>query len=119
MELERLYEMADEYTEFSCKPKNPKYKVGTIIDEDKSVRWNKEEIERLNYIHIEEVKELNRKKNLLLANVENAIKEYIIEETKVSNKKAEKIYRYIYEEYHSYGINNCISHLDNLLDIFR
>ena len=56
MDIKRLYEMASEYTEFSCKPKNPKYKVGTIIDEDKSVRWNREEIERLNDIHTEEVK---------------------------------------------------------------
>lgn len=119
MDIERLYEMASEYTEFSCKPKNPKYKVGTIFDEDKSVRWNREEIERLNGIHTEEVKELNRKKNLLLANVEDAIEKYIIEETKVSKKRAEKIYRYLYEEYHSYGIRECICHLDDLLEIFR
>lgn len=119
MDIERLYEMASEYTEFSCKPKNPKYKVGTIIDEDKSVRWNREEIERLNDIHTEEVKELNRKKNLLLANIEDAIEKYIIEETKVSKKRAEKIYKYLYEEYHSYGIRECICHLDDLLEIFR
>ena len=119
MDIKRLYEMASEYTEFSCKPKNPKYKVGTIIDEDKSVRWNREEIERLNDIHTEEVKKLNRKKNLLLANIEDAIEKYIIEETKVSKKRAEKIYKYLYEEYHSYGIRECIRHLDDLLEIFR
>lgn len=119
MDIERLYEMVDEYTKFSCKPKNPRYKVGTIIDEDKSVRWNREEIDRLNDIHTEEVEELNRKKNLLFLNLKNAAEKYIIEETNVSKKRAEKIFEYIYEEYHSYGIKECFNHLDNLLEIFR
>lgn len=119
MDMEKLYEMADEYTNFSCKPKNPKYKIGSVIDEEKSVRWNREEIERLNNIHIEEAEELNRKKTLLRINFENAVIDYIISETKVSKDKAEKIYNYIYTEYHSYSIRECLYHLDDLLELFK
>lgn len=44
MTIEALYNMAEQYTNFSCKPKSNKYKVGTIFDEDMSVKWNREEL---------------------------------------------------------------------------
>lgn len=34
MTIEALYNMAEQYTNFSCKPKSNKYKVGTVLDED-------------------------------------------------------------------------------------
>lgn len=119
MDLSVLYDMADEYTRFSCKPKSLKYKVGTIFDEEKSVKWNKEEVERLNKKHEDEVKELNREKNLLYVNLVNSIKKYIISETKVSEARADKIYNYLYAEYHSYGLRECLCHLDDLLELFQ
>ena len=119
MGLEKLFEMADEYIGFSCKPKSPKYKAGHVFDEDKSVKWNKEQFEKLNKKHDDEVKDLNRQKNLLYTSLVEAIKEYIISETKVSKKKAEKIYDYLYEEYHAYGLMESLRHLDRLLDLFR
>ena len=76
--LEKLYDMADKYIHFSCKPSSQKYKVGTVFDEDKSVKWNREEVERLNKKHEDEVKELNRKKSALYNDLVNSIQEYII-----------------------------------------
>lgn len=66
MDFDRLCDMANEYTNFSCKPKNRKCKICEVFDDDRSVRWNREEVERRNKLHEEEVKELNRKKNELL-----------------------------------------------------
>lgn len=116
--IETLYEMAEQYIEFSCKPKSCKYKVGTILDEDKSVKWNKEEVERLNTIYEAEVRELNKRKNQLYIELVNAIQEYIIQETKVNTKQAGKIYNYLYNEHHAYGLNGVLDHLDDLLDLF-
>lgn len=116
--IETLYEMSEQYTKFSCKPQSRKYKLGTIFDEDKSVKWNKAEVERLNKIHDDEVKELNRRKNELYINLVNAIKMYIIQETNVSEKQAEKIYNYLCNEYHAYSWRECLDHLDDLLDLF-
>lgn len=119
MDLENLYDMAEEYINFSCRPKSPKYKIGHVINEDKSVKWNREEVERLNKKHKDEVKELNRQKNLLYTNLVNSIEEYIISETNVDKAKAEKIYNYLYMEYHSYGLRELLSHLDDLLELFK
>lgn len=118
MTIETLYNMAEQYTKFSCKPKSNKYKIGTVLDEDKSVKWNREEVERLNKIHDDEVKELNRHKNELYVGLVKAIKMYIIQETNVSEKQADKIYNYLCNTYHSYGLRECLTQLDDLLDLF-
>ena len=116
--IETLYEMAEQYTKFSCKPKSRKYKFGTIFDEDKSVKWNKAEVERLNKIHDDEAKELNKRKSELYISLVGAIKMYIIQKTNVSEKQAEKIYNYLCNEYHAYSWRECLDHLDDLLDLF-
>ena len=116
--IETLYEMAEQYTNFSCKPKSSKYKIGTVLDEDMSVKWNREEVERLNKIHDDEVKELNRQKNELYINLRRTIDTYIIQEIGVDEKRADKIFDYLCNEYHSYGFREVLSHLDDLLDLF-
>ena len=55
--FESLQRMMDEVNHLSCKP-GPEFKkvaVGTILDEDKSVRWNREEVERIREEYTEEV----------------------------------------------------------------
>jgi hypothetical protein len=43
---------------------------------------------------------------------------YIIQETCVSEKKAEQIYNYAYDMWHSYGLSECLANLDDLLVLF-
>ena len=119
MEMNKLYLMAEEYEKFSCKSKLRKYKVGEVIDEEKSVRWNREEVERLNKLHEDEVKALNTKKNLLYTTLIKAIKEYIMKNTDVSEPQATKIWEYLYSHYHAYGIEECLANLNELLLLFR
>ena len=119
--MDDLYDKAREYSEFSCKPeaKFKRYNRGHIFDEEKSVRWNREEVERKNNEFEEEVKELNRKKNALGVELEKLIIKYIVQETDVTEERAKKIYRYLYGEYHSYGMMECLTHLDDLLEVFQ
>lgn len=46
-----------------CKPEGRKYPPDYIFDEEKSVKWNREEVNRQNQEREEKVKELQRVKN--------------------------------------------------------
>lgn len=116
--IDKLIFLSNNYSDFSCKPTYKKYKEGTIFDEDKSVKWNREEVAKRNLLYNDEVKNLNRQKNQMYTELINLIKRYITQETKVSDKQATKIWNYVYEEYHSYGLTECINHLDDLLELF-
>ena len=118
MQLYELTDKATEYLEFSCKPSFSKYREGYVIDEDKSVKWNREEVEKHNIRYQEEVKRLNNEKNKLYTELVSTIKEYIIEETNVKKTRAEKIYNYLYEE-HSGNILEMLDYIDDLLDLFK
>lgn len=118
IELEELYAMANEYKNFSCKPKTSKVKADFVFDENLSVKWNRAEAERQNKQHEEEVKDLNTKKNQLFIDFKQAVKRYIIQETCVNEKKADKIYNYLYNKYHAYGFEECLANLDELLELF-
>lgn len=117
--LENLYDKAYKYENFSCKPAYcRKYKIGTIFDEEKSVKWNREEVERKNFEFENAVKQLNREKNLLYTELISMINSYITVETGVSVERSEKIWNYLYSNYHAYGLAECLNHLDELLELF-
>lgn len=118
MTLEQLYDMAEIYTKFSCKPSLRKYRIGDVIDEDKSVKWNREEVDRRNVAYAEELNNLNKQKNALLNEWVAAVKTYIMEEAKVKQTKADKIYNYLYTQYHAWGLSEVLDHLDELLELF-
>ena len=106
-----------EWDEFSCKPNTPKYKEGHIFDEDKSVKWNRKEVKRLNDCHNEEAKILSTTKNKLYEDFKNTFLEYIIQETGVLKTKALKIYDYLYNN--SYNLYDALNKTEELLDLFR
>ena len=117
MELQKLYDMANEYCNFSCTPSNKKYKAGEIIDEEKSVRWNREEVERRNNLRIEEVKRLGLERQLLFKNFNESVRQYIVERAGVSSDNAERIYNYV----HNLGdsLKDMLDLLDELLYLFN
>ena len=123
MTIEELNKMEAKYRCFSCKPSFQKYRIGTIFDEEKSVRWNREEVERRNLLHEEEVKRLNNEKNKLREELISEIKKYIIEQiganTKNVNLKANKIYNYLYSKYYAFGFNEIINKMDDLLELIK
>lgn len=77
VKIDELIYLSNQYTDFSCKPSYKKYKEGTIFDEEKSVRWNREEVDRKNNLRQEEVKRLNREKNQMYEKLVNLIYQYI------------------------------------------
>ena len=80
-----------------------KVRKGEIIDEDKSVRWNREEAARLNEAYTKEVKRLNRERSLDYSKVINRIIRLIAEDADITEEKAEILWDFIYVRHHSYG----------------
>lgn len=121
-----MYNWSDIVTEWNtvmnmrCKPKDlQKYKEGTVIDEEKSVRWNREEVERRNAAYAEEVATLNTKRNKARDTLYEKIYVYIMDEvgSKCTREKAKAIWDLAYENGHSYGINECKIYMDELIDL--
>lgn len=80
-----------------------------IIDEDESVKWNKEEVQRLRRAFENKVEELNRYKNLICSAFEGRIIEILANDNSVSVEESQRIWSYAYSEGHSCGIRNVIS----------
>lgn len=101
-----------------CKPNWERPKEGTIFDEDKSVKWNKEEVIRLREKYDTEVRELNTKKNKERDNIEKEIYRIIKSEIKgITIEDAEHIYQYAFSEKHAYGYNDVINFVEELIDL--
>ena len=88
----------DEFLEeYSCKPdreKFPHYVKNEVIDEDKSVKWNREEVERRNLAFDEEVKRLNRQKNTISQVYEEVIVKVLSKESKVTTSEGKVIWQH-------------------------
>lgn len=59
-----LVKLHESWANMSCKPDFKKLNTNHIEDENMSVKWNREYVEKQNIKYEEAVKELNRKKNL-------------------------------------------------------
>lgn len=98
----------------------PKYlNENTVIDEDKSVKWNREEVVRLN----KEMKikvDNNRQQRI---DMENKQRDDIIRAyanySGYNEDKVGTIYNYAYSESHSSGMYEVIQTLDSLIDLFQ
>lgn len=91
---------------YSFKPDREEFpypKVGTVLDEDKSVKWNREEVERLRAVYEAEVK--NRQKEFYdnVNALEERARELLAKEYHFSKKETEIIWAKAYENGHSCG----------------
>lgn len=100
--------LAEEYRKastMSCLPSEQfrKVKVGDVLDEEKSVRWNREEVERLRNEYEEEVKRLNREKNAAINDIVTRIVTLIAEDTNLPEEKARRLWNFVHAKYHAFG----------------
>ena len=110
------------YKNFSCKPDEkefPKYNRGDIIDEDKSVKWNREEIERRINVRAEEVKRLQTLRNKLDNLYDKTMKKALAKKYKISVKEAGIIWAKAYEDGHSFGIRCVYDTFSELADMYE
>jgi len=96
-ELIKIHEKWEKATNMSCKPAFSKVKENHVFDEDKSVKWNREQVIRNNERYEQEVQRLNTQKNKARDAVYEDIYSYIQKQVghHLSKEKAVQIWNYI------------------------
>ena len=116
---DRLKDAYNAYANFSSTPGKDfrTYREGYIFDEDKSVKWNREEVVRRNEAYKNERHRLMEERENLRKTFEDYALDYIIENSKITNRqKAMKLWEYISNKYDSF---KRVDELDDLLDILE
>lgn len=128
MAISKLF---DEAFAISCVPdptKFKKYRENAVIDEDKSVKWNREEIVRRNKVYADEASRLNTIRNHAVHDVEQLVKDLIIDELKYISKgmsdawyknAANEIYSRAYTEGHHTSMYEVITYVTEYLDLIE
>ena len=107
---------------FSCKPDKkefPKYNPGDIIDEEKSVKWNREEVERRMTARAEEGKRLRALYNELNGLYEEAMIKALAKEYKISEKEVGIIWAKAYEDDHPFGMMSVYDKFCELAEMYE
>lgn len=118
--LERGYEKV--CLKFSCKPDRKIYpypKKGAILDEEKSVKWNKEEVERQRLAFENRCDKLKVWKNEILEQYEERIIELLAEYNKISNKESEIIWRFVCEKESCDYISEVVSTCKSIIMLYE
>lgn len=106
---------------FSCKPDPQIYsrpKIGTIIDEDQSVRWNREEVERLRNTYENRVKELNQYKNTIMNTYKKHIIKLLAKENGITIDESVIIWTYAWRESHDEGMKSVVYTFNEIVDLY-
>ena len=104
------------WTDFSCKPTRTKLPETHVFDEEKSVRWNREQVKEHNEAVDKEVIRLNQRKNELhdtfvrhiAVNIQSVLR------GKISYQKAVAIYEYAYKKSDKY-FKSIISEINSIV----
>lgn len=94
-----------------------KVKPDHIFDEDRSVRWNREEAIRVNTEYDAKCKILRADQDATISYVTDRIKKYIALNVGCSFQRAELIWNFVYSNYHS-NIFELFEKLEDLEELF-
>ena len=108
----------DEYNNSDPYPSAAYYREGHIFDADKSVNWNKNEVQRRNIDLKSERNEWQKKQAELQKAMADDLVDAIIYEYHFTETQARKIYAYVYQEYHSHA-SDVFNKLDDVCDFIK
>lgn len=121
-DCDKLVSLSDGFWRtFSCKPDRKEYpypKTGDILDEDKSVKWNREEVARLRQAYLNRVDELNRCKNAISNAFDDRIVVLLAKDYGFSKEESRKIWNFAYEQEHSGGTSSVVSTYTDFADVY-
>lgn len=94
---------------------------GHTFDENKSVKWNSEEVTKNNEVVKKEAAERVRERNAAINSATSEIVKLIVREFdyKINEKQAYIIWNLAYEKGHSYGCSEIEIHLKELIETFK
>lgn len=89
-----------------------------IIDENQTVKWNREEVKKNNELYDKKVQELNFERNKFRDSIHEKIYKYIKDllNDKITIKQAILIYNYAYDQGHPGGWHDVCCCIDELVD---
>lgn len=116
--VQEIWKDLEATEQMSCKPDWKRPHTGDVLDEEQSVRWNREEIAKMQKAYDEEVKALNTKKNKTRDALYGEIYQVIRQEVGgITLEDAKKIFWFAYEEKHACGYGDVFIFLDELTDL--
>ena len=98
------------------------YASNHIFDEDQSVKWNREEVERQNATIEQEDRELHEAYYKATADAQAQIIKYLVKEySNISEDKIEKIYQLAYRDVfdNNYRMDYTLDYCEEILEIFN
>lgn len=112
-DLEAAYER-------SCRPIQKKVPKGYVFDENKSVRWNAEQVEKNNAEVQKEAAGLQRERSLAINEATDAIVALIVDafHGKINEQQARLIYNIAYDRGHSGGRYEIEAQLNEFMSAF-
>lgn len=96
-----------------------RYSANHVFDEDKSVKWNKEQVVLKNKERTDKREEYRKESNKLENQLREDISNAIAEEYGFNKEQADIILGYAYEQHHSSGYYEVINSLGELCDVFE
>lgn len=110
----------DRAFDLSCKPAAKRVPKGYVFDEDKSVRWNAEQVESHNAAIQKEVSEKQKARSLAINQATDGIIALIADEFygKINNEQAKVIWNIAYDRGHSGGKYEIEAQLQQFMDVF-
>lgn len=119
-DLEELFEDYKKACELPTKPSSIKrLPANHIEDENKSVKWNKEFVEKNNKKYLETISENQINRSLAMNQAQDQIVNYIRRELKISVNAAKRVLEYAIQEGHSSGIHEVYCITSELVDIIK
>lgn len=113
--IEKKRQIWDEMSAY--KKANPKLKETDVLDEEQSVRWNKEEVKRRNLSRESKIASFTAALNQCNKDITEQIKKYICGNWGFKEQTAEIIYRNAYEKGHAYGYREVLIYVDENADM--
>lgn len=118
--MRSLYDIKNDLEDMStmsCKPSMKRPKNGDIIDENNSVKWNREEVIRLQNVYDNEVKMLNTAKNKRRDELFKELYKVIRHEVGgITINDANEIFKYVYNNSGS-GWTDCFDKLEEIIQL--
>lgn len=118
--LEELESEMHRMASMSCKPAGTRPRIGDVIDENQTVKWNREEVERRRAEYDQRVKDLNTRKNQWRDSLEKELYERMVLDLDgfIPVEGAKIIFQRAYEEGHAGGVSEVFIYLRRHMEMF-
>lgn len=117
-DIRNKFEAAAKMPTVPDKGRFAKYLENHVFDEDRSVKWNREEFIRRNTEYNNEITRLRKERSAAENEGHNLAKKYITDRTSMNDKQASIYWSYIWYEHYS-SFDDLFQYLDEMVDLYN